>query len=138
MARAEHEPRSHRSRLGRERGEVSTTLVVFGVVVLAIFGCVHASLVFHGRSVVSAAAQDGLRAVQAEGGSVADGYEAAENTLALAPGLDDVRVVVTPGRDVVRVQVTATVRAPLGGFITTVSADVEGPKERFYAEDERV
>ena len=48
------------------------------------------------------------------------------------------RVVVTPGRDVVRVQVTATVRAPLGGFITTVSADVEGPKERFYAEDERV
>ncbi|MEP1122626.1 MAG: TadE family protein [Ilumatobacter sp.] len=137
MARPDPEPRSTRARLGSERGEVATLLIVFGVVVLAIFGCVHASLVFHGRSVVSAAAQDALRAVQAEGGSLADGYDAAEETLALSPGLEDTSVVITPGNDVNRVRVTATVRTPLGGFFTTVSADVEGPKERFYSEAER-
>lgn len=137
MTRTDPEPRSNRPRLGSERGEVATLLITFGVVMIAIFGCVHASLVFHGRAVASAAAQDGLRAIQAEGGSFSDGLEAAHATLDLSPGLENKVVTITPGDDVNRVRVTATVRTPLGGFLTTVSADVEGPKERFYDESER-
>jgi TadE-like protein len=120
-----------------ERGEVSTLLILFTTVMLFFFGAVHAGMVFHARSVVSAAAQDGLRAVQAEGGTEDDGRAAAEATLALAPGLLDPSVTVTGGDGENRVRVTARVDSPFGGFLTDVSAEVSGPKERFYGEGER-
>ena len=105
--------------------------------VIAFYVAVHAALVFHGRSVVAAAAQDGLRAAQIEGGNEADGYAAAHETLNLAPGLDNRQVAVSAGEDEVTVTVSAEVETVLVDLLTDVSAEVTGPKERFYAEDER-
>lgn len=137
MSDAAPGPRSRRPRLGSERGEVTTFVLAFALVILTFVGCVHVALVMHGRSVVSAAAQDALRAVQAEDGTEADAIVAAEEVLALASGLKDASVTVSASDDVNRVVVVATVESPLGDAFTTVTAQVEGPKERFYSEAER-
>jgi len=139
MADAAPEPRPERLRLGSERGEVTTFVFALALAMFAFIGCVHTALVFHGQSVVSAAAQDGLRAVQAEDGTEADAEAAALEVLALAPGLEEssISVVVTGGARSNRVVVTAKIKSPFGDSFSTVSADANGPKERFYSEAER-
>jgi hypothetical protein len=126
-----------RSRLRCDRGELPTLLVVFAAVVLAFYGCVHAALLFHAKSVVAAAAQDGLRAAQIEDGTEADGYAAAEKTLNLARGLRNKEIDVDQSDDVVRVEVKAEVETPMIELFNEVKAEVVGPRERFYSEDER-
>jgi hypothetical protein len=137
MSPPDPEPGSTRPGFRSDRGEVSTVLIIFTTVMLTFFGAVHTAMVFHARAVVSAAAQDGLRAVQAEGGTEADGRAAAEATLSLSPNLVDPAVTVTAGDGENRVRITAHVDSPFGGFLSDVSAEVSGPKERFYAESER-
>lgn len=140
LTRSSPASRRHHARAGRfrgARGEVSTTLIVFPAVIIAFYCAVHAALVFHGRSVVAAAAQDGLRAAQLEDGTEADGYAAANRTLALSPGLQNTDVDVSQGNDAVSVTVTAQVNTLLIGVFTNVRADVTGPRERFYSEAER-
>lgn len=126
-----------RSRFSDDSGEIPTILVIFTATVLALFGAVHAALVFHGRAVVSAAAQDGLRAAQIEDGTEADGRAAAERTLGLAAGLQNKNIQVNRGADTVTVRVTAEVDTPLVELLNTVSAEVTGPRERFFSEPER-
>jgi len=139
MVDAVPEPRSKRLRFGSERGEVTTFVYAFALAMLAFIACVHAALVFHGQAVVSASAQDALRAVQAEDGTAGDARAAADEVLALASGLeeDSISVEVTAGDGVNRVRVTARIKSPFGDSFTTVTADVQGPKERFYSEAER-
>ena len=139
MDRAEPGPQSKRLRLGSERGEIATIVFSFAIAMMVFIGCVHTALVFHGRSVVSAAAQDGLRAVQAEDGTEGEGVAAAEEVLALAPVLvdDSIVIEIIAGDDVNSVRVTAKIKSPFGESFTTVSANVEGPTERFYSEAER-
>jgi len=98
----------------------------------------HVTLVFHGRAVVAAAAQDGLHAAQAEDGSGADGEERARATLALGPrwSSSDVSVGVDGDERIVTARVQASIDSLLP-FFTDVDVQVSGPKERFYAEDER-
>ena len=114
-------------------------LFVFPVAVTAVLLCAHAALVFHGRSVVAGAAQDALRAAQIEGGSRADAYAAADNLLALAPGLRNRNVAVgyTDGDDTITVTVTAEVVSVLPALFVDVRSVATGPRERFYGEDER-
>jgi Flp pilus assembly protein TadG len=129
--------------LGGDRGDAPTLLIVFAVTLLAFFGAVHATLVLHGRSVVSAAAQDGLSAAQLESGTNTDGQNAAVATLGLSPGLRNqsvnvVRTTTGAGHcDQIRVTVTAEVETPLVEMLNVVSAEVTGPCERFYSEPER-
>ncbi len=139
MAGAVPEPRPERLRLGSERGEVTTFVFAFALAMVAFIACVHVALVFHGQSVVSAAAQDGLRAVQAEDGTEGDARAAADEVLALASGLesDSISIEITSGDGVNRVRVSARIKSPFGDSFTTVTADVQGPKERFYSEAER-
>jgi Flp pilus assembly protein TadG len=113
------------------------TLIVFPAVILSFYFAIHAALVFHGRSVVAAAAQDGLRAAQIEGGTAADGRAAADQTLSLAPGLRNPSVNVNQTNDTVTVTVSAHVDTLLAEMFSTVSAEVTGPRERFYSEAER-
>ena len=47
-----------------ENGFIGSSLIAFGLAMLAIFASIHAALIFHGHQVVSAAAQDGLRTAQ--------------------------------------------------------------------------
>lgn len=112
-------------------------LIVFPAVIIAFYCAVHAALVFHGRSVVAGAAQDGLRAAQLEDGTQGDGVAAANRTLNLSPGLISRSVEVDQGTDVVTVRVSAQVNTVLIGILTDVRAEVTGPRERFYSEAER-
>ena len=86
---------------------------------------------------MAAAAQDGLRAAQIEGGTAADGRAAADQTLSLAPGLRDLAVTVDASDDTITVRVTAKVDTLLAELFTNVSATAIGPRERFYSEAER-
>jgi Flp pilus assembly protein TadG len=129
-------------RLRCERGEVPTLLIVFLTAMIALFGAIHVAVVMKARSVVAAAAQDGLHAAQIYGGTSAEGQTAAEATLALDPRLTNRNVTVAVstagGRcDQVRVQVSARVATPVINLFNDVRADVIGPCDRFYAEDER-
>lgn len=127
-----------RPQLRDERGEV-TVLLVFPVAVLAVLLCAHAALVFHGRSVVAGAAQDGLRAAQIENGSAGDARSAAQRLLDQAPGLRDRNVSVgyTDDDDTITVTVTADVVSVIPGLFNAVRSVATGPRERFYEEDER-
>lgn len=109
---------------------------------VTLFGAVHLALVAKGRSVVSAAAQDGMHAAQVFGGTAETGRVAAERTLNLGPGLTDrtidVAISTVNGRcDQVRVRVTARVETSVVEVFNVVSADVTGPCERFYSEPDR-
>lgn len=121
-----------------QRGEVSI-LIVFPMAVLAFMFCAHAALVFHGRSVVAGAAQDGLRAAQIEGGDSADAVTAGTEILGLAPGLRNpvVAVRTVDGGDRITVTASGRVVSVIPGLLTEVRSVASGPRERFYSEDER-
>jgi hypothetical protein len=127
------------ARFRDDTGDLPTVLIAFTLTVLAFYFAVHAALVFHGRSVVAAAAQDALAATQREDGTAGDGYAAANRTLGLSPGLRDVDVSVdiNSANTQVRVEVSARVETALIEMGTDVSAVAVGPRERFYLETER-
>lgn len=120
-----------------DRGEVPIFMVLLATVFLLLYISIHGAMVFHGQSVVSAAAQDGLRAAQLEGGTESDGQQAAEATAAYFQGLSNVQIDVDRTDEQVTVKVTATVETPTFGFANNVSAEVSGPTERFIKESER-
>jgi Flp pilus assembly protein TadG len=110
--------------------EASITLPV--LILLTMF-VVQWALVWHGRHVAEAAAQDGLRAARGYRATAASGQKAAENYLqAVAP-----RLLTSPGVDVARTSVTVTVRVhasvlsvlPGSGF--GVDETASAPVERF-------
>ncbi len=114
-------------------------LLVFPLAVGSILLCVHAALVFHGRSVVAGAAQDGLRAAQVENGTRQDAVDAARRLLDLAPALQNrsVQVSYSDDDDTITVTVAADVSSVMPGLLNDVRAVATGPRERFYTEDER-
>ena len=120
-----------------DRGEVPISIVLHATVLLLLYISSHGAMVFHGQSVVSAAAQDGLRAAQLEGGTESDGQRAAQTTAAYFQGLSNVQIDVTRTEEEVTVTVTATVETPTFSFANDVSAEVSGPTERFIKESER-
>ncbi len=112
-------------------------MVVFPLAVVSFLLCAHAALVFHGRSVVAAAAQDGLRAAQIENGTGADARQAATNILDLAPGLDNRNVGVVSDGDTITVTVSAELDTVVPGLFSDARSVASGPRERFYGEAER-
>ena len=120
-----------------QRGDVLTTLIVLPAVLALFYIALHATLVYHASSAVAAAAQDGLYWAQIEGGTEADGVAAATQTLNIAAGLENESIEVDQGEDTVTVRVSADVSTVLVELFNSVSAEVTGPRERFYAEDER-
>jgi Flp pilus assembly protein TadG len=123
---------------GRERGEVTGAVILLPVVVTMVFLVIHAALVYHARSVMAAAAEDGARAAQAEGASAAAGRTVALEVLDSSSGLiPDPAVEVERTATDVRVTVRATVRGPIPWFHPTVQASAGGPIERFIPEDQR-
>ena len=121
-----------------DRGEVTGAVILLPVVVTMVFLVIQAALVYHARSIVAAAAEDGARAAQAEGADAASGRAVALAVLDGSSGLIPAPVVAIErtGADV-RVTVSAPVRGPIPWFHPTVTASAGGPVERFIPEDER-
>ncbi len=131
---------------GRRRGPVAARSNVAGystiesavtipVVILFTMLVVQYALLWHGRHVAAAAAQDGLRAARAYQASAADGQAAATGYLTqVAPNLLRApQVLSSRGAASVVVQVRAGVLSvvPFGQF--EVSSTATGPVERFVA-----
>lgn len=120
-----------------DRGEVASTVVMVVVAMSMFLLAVQAALTFHARSVLSAAAQDYVRAVQTETGG--DGAEAAAAILAGSEGLFVVSPSIVPsvGVDTVAVTISAEVKSVLPGWSPHISATAAGATERFRAPPER-
>lgn len=122
-----------------ERGEVTTTTLVFPALLFVILVAVQFALAYHAKTVVTAAAQDATRAVQAEGGTSGDGTAVAEafvedNASRL---LDEVAVSVDADRASVRVEVSGRVASVVPGLRLRVRGAASGPTERFVSPEER-
>jgi Flp pilus assembly protein TadG len=122
-----------------EDGDVTTTVLLFPLVLLLLSVVIQFALAFHGRSVVVAAAQDAARAAQTETGTDALGAQKAEAlTGVYANGLlHDVTIDVDRAAGNVTARVSAEVASIVPGLHLHVSGTAAGPVERFIPADER-
>ncbi len=123
-------------RPGEDGYSVLEAAVTFPVLVLLVMLVVQFALLWHGRHVAEAAAQDGLRSARGYASTGALGQQDAQNFLAqVAP-----RLLLQPVVDVQRTDTTVTVRVtasvlsivPVGLAVQETAA---GPVERFVGPD---
>lgn len=108
------------------------------VVAMALFLlAVQAALTFHARSVLSAAAQDYVRAEQTESGG--GGAQAAAAILAGSGGLfvGSPAIVPTTGPQTVEVTISGQVASLVPGWSPSVTATASGAAERFRPPGDR-
>ena len=107
----------------------------FAIAVLLLL--VNVGMHWLGRSVVEAAAADGLTEAQAFGVSDAVGDSAANSTLNGFGLLRNKSVNVSRDTSTVRVTVVAEVQPFFFPSLGVITAEAEGPIERYYTPDER-
>lgn len=120
-------------RVKDERGEATTEMVlVTPVLLLLIAFVIQFALWYHASHVVSAAAQEGVRATRAYGGTVEAGRERAERFLAETGPKVVVGPEVMVSRDTERASVEIRGRAPslVPGLQLSVTATADSPTER--------
>jgi len=129
--------RTRRSR-GGERGSATLELtVLFPVLLLLIFGAVQGALFFHGRNVVLAAAEQGVRAARLDGATNPAGTaeQQARQFLSDTGELDNLSqlsIASTVDGEQVRLTVTARTVSLLPGLPgPQVSQSAAGSIERF-------
>lgn len=122
-----------------ERGEITSTTLIFPVLLVVILMSVQFALAYHAKSVATAAAQDGARAAQAEDGTVDAGRAEAVSFVAdnASRLLRDVTVTVDADNDTVHVEVQGYVAGVVPGLEMHVTGVADGPVERFRNETER-
>lgn len=121
-----------------ERGDVVEAVILTPVLLLLVFVVVQGALVFHARSVVTAAAQDATRAAQVENSTAAAGQAAGAQILSGSSNLlVGETISVSRGVDQVTTTVSAEVTSVVPFWSPSVRAVVSGPIERFRPENER-
>lgn len=118
---------------GSETGSASVQIVVLmPALFLMMFVGMQAALIYHGRTVAMAAANEGARAAAAEAAQVGAGQDAAEAFIASAGGDDvlrDVTVTTTPGPTRITVAVSGTTLSVVPGWVPRIdqsaSASIE-------------
>ena len=120
-----------------DRGEITSTVIMVPLMLLLFLFAVQTALAFHARSVLSAAAQDYVRAVQAE--DPGSGEAAANALLSGSAGLFVSTPAIQPstGGDVVGVTIRGQVKSLIPGWSPEVSGSAEGAAERFRPPDQR-
>ena len=134
-----HRSRRLRPRRGDERGEVTSTTLVFPALLLVILVAVQFALAYHAKTIVTAAAQDATRAAQAENAAPGEGKAVGEAFVAANASrlLEDVVVMVDAERDRVHVEVSGRVASVVPGLHLRVRGAASGPTERFVPPGER-
>ena len=117
-------------------------MILFPVLIVMFMGLVQWGLYFHARQVVTAAAQDAVRAAQDADATLTTGRAAADAVLdpSIRAGLfDSTHTEVTQADGTVRAVVGGRVRSLvfIPGFSLEVNGVAEGPKEQFVPEDQR-
>lgn len=128
-----------RERLRGEDGDVTTTVLLFPLVLLLVTVVIQFALAYHAKSVATAAAQDAARIAQAETGTEEGGSATATRLLSAYAGglLDNVTVDVSRTTNRVTARVSGEVASIVPGMNFRVSGTSSGPVERFRREDER-
>lgn len=138
VSRGRREARRFRPGVGDDRGDVVPLVIVIGLATVMVFFVIQVALLFHARSVVTAAAQDGVRAAQVENATAADAQAAASQILAGSSALlNNETVDVTTSGEFVTVTVTAEVSSVALGLTGPVTASASGVIERFRPQSER-
>ena len=121
-----------------EQGDVAPQVILTPITVFLVLFVVQIGLAFHARTVVTAAAQDGARAVQVEGGTEADGRATINAVLSGSEKLlRNPTVEVSQTLEEVTVTVTAVVPSVVPFWTGTVTGTAVGPTERFRPQNER-
>ena len=127
-------PRPHAAAGHHERGVVSVQIVVLmPALFLLMFVAMQAALIYHGRTVAIAAAQEGARAAAAQTGTTSDGHAAANAFITSAGGQDVLTAVsVTSNRDATTatVRVTGTTLSVVPGWVPRITQSASAPVER--------
>ncbi len=118
----------------RERGAASIQVVVLmPVLFLLLFVGMQAALIYHGRTVAIAAAQEGARAAAAQNASASAGQAAATAFVASAGGdgvLRGVQVTSARSATTATVAVTATTLSVVPGWTPGIAHSASAPVER--------
>ena len=130
--------RRHRSalsaRLRDDQGAATVQIVVLmPALFLLMFTGMQAALIYHGRTVALAAAQEGARVAAVVSSSAEAGDATAEQFLAAAGGQDVLReVTVTATRDAASAQVTVTgtTLSVVPGWTPTITQSAVAPLEQ--------
>lgn len=133
MADPPHPPRGRLTR-SPERGSGTVELTIATpLLMLLILGIVQFATWSHATHIAQAAASQGLAAARVDGGTNADGHEAAASVLAqLADGpLEGPGITVTRGEASAAVAVTGTAAAVVPFLNLPVHAEAAGPVERW-------
>ncbi len=115
-------------------------VILAGLAFIMLFFTIQVAVGFHARSVVTAAAQDGVRAAQVENATTGDAIAATNQILNGSTGLlVDTTVSASRSGDQVTVTVTSGFRSliPGIGLDGPVTATASGPVERFRPQAER-
>jgi hypothetical protein len=127
------------ARLRGEGGEVTSTVFVLPVVLTLILVVVQLALAWHAKTLVDAAASDGLIATQVDRGSPAAGRDAANRLLSSSTNALLTDVHIDARREATSSQVTIDARVtnvvPLLPIV--VHAVAQGPTERFRSDGEQ-
>lgn len=118
----------------RDRGSASLQIVVLmPALFLMMFVGMQAALIYHGRTVAIAAAQEGARSLVAPTATLEAGRTAAEEFVEAAGGADvlrEVTVAVTRDPTTATVVVTGTTLSVVPGWVPHLSQQVSAPVER--------
>ena len=117
-----------------ERGSATIQIVVLmPALFLLLFVGMQAALIYHGRTVAIAAAEQGAHAAAADHGTAGDGQNAAASFVTSAGGDDVLRAVtVTSNRTptTVTVVVTGTTLSVIPGWTPSITQSASAPVER--------
>jgi Flp pilus assembly protein TadG len=120
-----------------DRGAASlVAAIVTPAVLVLLMLSVQAGVFWHAHQRADAAATRAAAAAARQGGTTADGHNAANALLAGAP-LDNATVTVTLDTDQAEATVAGTAPALVPGVVWQVQVTAEAPVERFISETER-
>lgn len=118
----------------RERGVASIQLVILMPVLFTLlFVGMQAAMIYHGRTVAIAAAQEGARAAAAQDGTTVSGQNAAAAFVVAAGGQDVLQGVHVAARRTAAaatVTVTARILSVVPGWTPRVTQSASAPTER--------
>ena len=123
---------SARRRWAADRGATSIEMVILLPALFALmFLGMQAALIYQGRAVVLAAAQEGAREAASETGTAISGIRTAEGFAAASTtGLNGVTVVGRRTATVATVTVSATTLSVIPGWSPTITQSASMPVER--------
>lgn len=129
---ARHARRRRARSIRDDRGSaIVEAALIYPLVILCLFTLLQVAFYMHGIDSARHAADQAVRAAQAESATSQSGLTAAQQVLDQVPGLNDPSVSVSRTPTEVQVTVSGTITSLVPGWSPVVSATAAGPVERW-------